>query len=74
MDRVKRVTFSTLRVELLSSPTGVVIYPTEAGWQVRKDDAALFDEHDKGPRVWKDLDRAVTQLKGLGVRSLELVL
>lgn len=68
MQRDGKLTYDGLRAVVRWSPTGVVVYKTEAGgWSVRKDQAVLVNENDFRPRVWKDLDRAVAALASLGV-------
>lgn len=69
MRRNDKLTFDGLRAVMGWSPTGVVVYKTaEGGWSVRKDQAVLVNEADQRPRVWKDLDRAMAQLKDMGVK------
>jgi hypothetical protein len=69
-----QITFSGLRTVMDWSPTGVVVYKTAAGWMARKDQAVLVAENAKTPRIWKDLDKAVEQLRQLGAREVKLEL
>ena len=67
MQRDGKLTYDGLRAVVRWSPTGVVVYKTEAGgWSVRKDQAVLVNQNDFRPRAWKDLDRAVAALASLG--------
>ena len=73
--RHNTLTYDGLRSVLGWSPTGVVIYKTaDGGWSVRKDAAVLVNEVDSRPRVWKDLNRVMEQLKGLGVKHAQVEL
>lgn len=68
----EKLTYHALKSVIDQSPTGVVIFQTEDGWQVSKDDVPLVDETRYKPRVWKDLARAVRQLRAIGVRDLQV--
>lgn len=70
-----KLTFDGLRAVLGWSPTGIVVYKTAAGgWSVRKDAAVLVNEVDQRPRVWKDLDRTMEQLRSMGAREVRVEL
>ncbi len=67
------LTYDGMRAVMRWSPTGVVIYKTEAGgWSVKKDSAVLVNENDHRPRVWKNLDRAIASLTRLGVAEARI--
>jgi hypothetical protein len=69
------LTYDGMRAVMRWSPTGVVIYKTEAGgWSVKKDSAVLVNEVNYQPRVWKNLDRAVASLAQLGVPEVRIQL
>jgi len=70
----ERIDYDGLRAVLNWSPTGVVVYPTPSGWQVRKDTAVLFGEESGRPRVWKRVDRAIEQLRLIGAREVRVEL
>ncbi len=74
MRSATQITFSGLRTVMDWSPTGVVVYKTAAGWMARKDQAVLVAENAKPPRVGKDLDKAVEQLRLMGAREVKLEL
>ncbi len=54
------LTYDGMRAVMRWSPTGVVIYKTEAGrWSVKKDSAVLVNEVNYQPRVWMRNDGSV---------------
>lgn len=69
-----KITYSSLRDLIAWSPTGFVLYKTPSGWSIRKDTAVLVTERAKTPRVWKDVDFALEQMKLLGVKELKVEL
>jgi hypothetical protein len=74
MRRVDKIDYEGLRAVLNWSPTGIVVYPTPEGWQVRKDTAVLYGEESGRPRVWRRVDRAIEQLKQIGAREITVQL
>ena len=68
------ITLSDMKAVMAWSPTGVVVYKTEAGWMVRKDSAVVVTENERTPRVWKRLDSVVEQLRRLGAKEVRIEL
>lgn len=74
MRSASQITFTGMRTVMDWSPTGIVVYQTPAGWMARKDQAVLVSEREKTPRVWRDLDKAMEQLRKMGAREVKVEL
>lgn len=70
MRNVEKIDYDGLRAVLNWSPSGLVVYQTSEGWQVRKDTAVLWGEASGRPRVWKRVDRALEQLRMIGAKEV----